>query len=104
MSIPQNTARLPVKVYPNAARNEITGCIEGVLHIKIAAAAVKGKANRELVDFLSRQLGISKGSIDIIKGHTSRNKIIAVDGLNHDDILKLLLPAHDIQTNFPITD
>ena len=97
MSIPQNIAKLPVQVYPNAARNEITGCIDGVLHIKIAAPPVKGKANRELVDFLSRRLGISKGSIDIIKGHTSRNKIIAVDGLSRDYILKLLLPEHGNQ-------
>ncbi len=97
MSIPQNTARLPVQVYPNAARNEIKGCIDGVLHIKIAAAAVKGKANQELVVFLSRRLGVSNSSIDIIKGHTSRNKIIAVDGLSRDYILKLLLPEHGSQ-------
>ena len=92
MSIPQNIARLPVHVHPGAARNEITGCIDGVLHIKIAAAPVKGKANRELVGVLSRQLGVSKGSIDIIKGFTSRNKIIAVDGLSRNYVLKLLLP------------
>ncbi|MFC1847137.1 DUF167 domain-containing protein [Chloroflexota bacterium] len=97
MSIPQNIVRLLVRAYPNAARNEITGCIDGVLHIKISAAPLKGKANRELLDFLSRRLGISKSSIDIIKGHTSRNKIIAIDGLSRDYILKLLLPEDSNQ-------
>ena len=92
MSVSQNITKLPVRAYPNAARNEITGCIDGVLHIKIAAAPVKGKANRELVAFLSQRLGISKNSVSIIKGQTARNKLIAISGLSHEDTLKLLLP------------
>jgi len=82
--------RLTVRVTPNANRNEITGFSDGVLQIRIAAPPVKGKANKELTDFLNKTLGVKKSSISIIKGQTSRNKVIAIEGMNRDDIIKRL--------------
>ena len=95
MSVPQNTIRLQVRVCPNAARNEVMGYSGDMLRIRISARALGGKANHELVTFLSQRLKTNKRCIDIIKGHTSRSKIIAIDGLNRNEILKLLLPAQD---------
>ena len=65
---------------------------DGVLQVKVAAPPVKGKANRELVAFLSKALGVGKGSLTIVKGHTSRSKVIAVDGLSQEDVMKHLSP------------
>ncbi len=81
---------LPVRVQPGAGRNELVGSSGGVLHLKIAAPPEKGKANRELIAFLSRELGIKKSSISIVKGITGRNKLIAIEGLNSDEINKRL--------------
>jgi uncharacterized protein (TIGR00251 family) len=81
---------LIVKVTPNASHNEITGFTDGVLQVKVAAPPVKGKANKELTDFLSRTLGVSKSSISIVKGHTSHNKVIAIEGLSREEIMKRL--------------
>ena len=53
---------------------------------------IKGKANRELITFLSWLLGVGKGSVNIIKGHTTRNKVVAVDGLSREEVMKRLLP------------
>jgi uncharacterized protein (TIGR00251 family) len=85
-----NNNRLAVKVTPNAGRSEITGIKEGVLQIKIGAPPDKGKANKELVDFLSEKLGIRKSSILIIKGGTSRNKVIVIEGLSAEAALQHL--------------
>jgi len=52
---------------------------------------IKGKANRELITFLSWLLGVGKGSVNIIKGHTTRNKVVAVDGLSREEVMKRLL-------------
>jgi uncharacterized protein (TIGR00251 family) len=82
--------RLAVKVTPNAGRNVISGFKDGVLQIKIAAPPDKGKANKELIDFLSERLGIKKSAITIVKGHTSRNKIIDIEGINREEALKRL--------------
>jgi len=79
-----------VQVQPNASRNEVVGFEGDVLRVKIAAPPVKGKANRELIDFLSKRLGVSKGRITIEKGLTSRRKVIAIEGLSQDEIAKRL--------------
>jgi len=83
--------RLAAKVTPNAGRNEISGFKEGVLQVKIGAPPDKGKANKELVDFLSEKLGIKKSAVLIIKGQTSRNKVITVEGLSGREIIKRLV-------------
>jgi len=82
---------LQVRVTPNASRNEITGFIDGVLQVKIAAPPVKGKANNELTAFLSRALGVKKSFLSIVKGQTSRNKVIAIEGMSHNDIIRRLI-------------
>ena len=84
------TASVSILVQPNAGRNEVVGFEDGALRVKIAAPPVKGRANRELVDFLSKRLGVSKGSITIEKGLTSRKKLIAIEGLSQDEISKRL--------------
>jgi uncharacterized protein (TIGR00251 family) len=81
---------LPVKVHPGTSRNEITGFTGGVLQVKIAAPPEKGKANKELTDFLSRRLAVKKSSISITKGETGRNKLIAIKGLSPEEIIKRL--------------
>jgi uncharacterized protein (TIGR00251 family) len=81
---------LPVKVQPGASRNEVAGFSGGRLQVKIAAPPEKGKANRELIDLLSRLLDVKKSSVSIVKGATGHNKLIAVEGLTPDEIVKRL--------------
>lgn len=83
---------LRLHVHPNSGRNEITGFKDGTIEIKVAAPPVKGKANKELIDFLSRKLGVSKASLIITKGHTSRNKVITIDGPDREEIIHRLYP------------
>lgn len=95
MLISENKTRICVRVYPSANRNEIVSLINGVLRVRISAPPVNGRANIELIGFLSRLLGISKDSINIIKGQTSRNKLVVINGLSQDSISKLLLQGKD---------
>lgn len=84
---------ISVRVHPNAARNEVGGVIDGVWQVRVSAPPVKGKANQELIAFLSRLLGVGKSRIGIIRGHTTRNKVIAISGLSQEDIMKRLSPS-----------
>ena len=95
MLIPKSTARVSLLVSPGATRNKVLGFAEGQLRIKVAAPPVKGKANRELIAFLSQVLDIGKSDINIIKGHTSRNKLIAIDGLSQEEAMKRLSSSSD---------
>jgi uncharacterized protein (TIGR00251 family) len=77
-----------IRVTPNAGRSEMTGFRDGALQVKIGAPPAGGKANKELTDFLSRALGVKKSAITIVKGQTSRNKAIAIEGMSREDIIK----------------
>lgn len=85
--------KISLHVYPNAPRNQLVGFSDGVLGVKIAAPPVKGQANRELVAFLSQVLGVGKSSLAILRGHTSRNKLISVSGLSQQEVMQRLSPG-----------
>jgi len=90
MMVQKEQGRIEVRVQPNAGQNSVIGFRDGVLRVRIAAPPVKGKANQELVEFLSRLLGVNKSSLSIEKGMNSKRKTIAVMGLEQDHILRLL--------------
>ena len=69
-----------VKVQPGASKNEIVGVQGDALKVKINAPPMKGKANRALIDFLAKHLGVKKSEVEIISGRTSRIKKIKVLG------------------------
>ena len=70
--------KLSLKITPNAKRSEVVGWEEGILKVKIAAPAIDGKANAELVKFLAKKLGLPKSQIVILKGETARQKLVEV--------------------------
>jgi uncharacterized protein (TIGR00251 family) len=90
MAAERQSDRLEVKVTPGAPRNEIAGVTGGVLHVKIAAPPVRGRANRELTDFLSRALGVGRSAVTIVRGGTGRRKIIEVEGMDREAVLRRL--------------
>ena len=81
MSQKRNSVNIAVQVHPGAKRNEVLRFQESIWHMKIAAPPVEGKANKELIDFLSEVLGVSKSRVAIEKGATSHRKLIAIEGL-----------------------
>jgi len=94
--MPIQKATISIRVTPNAAGNEITGLTDDTLRVKVSAPPVRGKANKELITFLSGLLDIKKDRISIVKGHTARNKIIAIDGMSKESALELLLAGQGI--------
>ncbi len=85
---------LTLQVHPNAKHNEVLGFEEGILRLKIAAPPVEGKANKELISFLSKTFGTRKSSITIDRGHTSKVKIITILGLDRDQIYEMIEEAN----------
>ncbi len=70
---------LSVKVTPKSSRNEVTGFLDdGTMKLKVAAVPEKGKANAEVCDFLAVQFGVSKRSVQIVRGGTSSLKHIVI--------------------------
>ena len=85
-------AAITVQAQPNASQNKITRFEQGVWYLKIAAPPIKGRANQELLKFLSDILGVSKSSLTIEKGMTSKRKLIAIQGLSQNQVMRQLEP------------
>ena len=83
-------AKITVQVQPNASQNKITRFEDGVLYLKIAAPPEKGQANKVLLEFLSSITGIRKSNLTIEKGITGKRKIIVINGLTQDQVVKQL--------------
>lgn len=78
--------RLEVKVQPRSSRNQVAGEQGGVLKIKLTAPPVDGEANAALVDFLAAYLRLPRRDIVLVKGETSRHKIVEIRGVNADEL------------------
>jgi len=64
------------------------GFREGVLWVKVSAPPIEGRANERLREILAERLSIPKGRIKIVKGITSRNKEVELEGLKEDEIFR----------------
>lgn len=77
-----------IKIAPNAKKNEIIKEDEFV-KIKITAQPIDGKANKALIEFLSKNFKIPKTSIKILKGETSKEKTILFETQDEEKLKKL---------------
>lgn len=81
---------LVVKVIPKSSRSALVGWEENTLKIRLKALPEKGEANDELIAFLAKTLDLSKSSISITHGHTSRLKRLKIEGLSKDELMQRL--------------
>jgi uncharacterized protein len=72
---------LTVKVQPRSSRKGLS-VIGDVLKVNLTAPPADGAANEQLIELLSEELGIRKSAIRIVKGASSRNKLIEVEGVD----------------------
>ena len=79
-----------VKVVPGSSRTALAGLLGAMLKVKVAAAPEKGKANKCLIEFLSKQLGVKKKQISIISGQTNPVKTISIAGISIETLLEKL--------------
>lgn len=77
----ENSCTLVIKAIPNAPRNEIVGWLGDALKVKVHAPPVEGRANEALCAFLADTLGIPSRAITVLRGDSSRQKLIRISGL-----------------------
>ncbi len=70
---------LEVRVIPQAKKNLIKK-ENGLIKVYLTKPAQDGRANAQLIEFLSKQLKIKKYQVRIVKGEASRHKVVEIDG------------------------
>lgn len=83
-------ARVTVKVHPRARRSAIAGRLGQAYKLDLTAPPVDGKANEECVRLFAELAGVPRARVRIISGLTGRNKVVEVDGIEQEDLEKLL--------------
>jgi uncharacterized protein (TIGR00251 family) len=71
---------LKVYLQPRSSKNEIVGPYRDGIKVRVTAPPTEGKANEALIKFLAKEFKVSASSVEILKGHNSREKIIRIGG------------------------
>ncbi len=79
-----------VKVHPRAKKNAITGELGDALKLSLTAPPIDGRANAACIEFLAELLKVSRSSVTIASGETSRRKVIRVQGLSAVEVKERL--------------
>ena len=79
-----------MKLQPRASKNEIGEALGDELRIKVTAPPVDAAANQALIELLAETLDCSRGQVQLLRGQTSRHKVIKIHGLAVNVILRLL--------------
>ncbi|MBL7106823.1 MAG: DUF167 domain-containing protein [Phycisphaerae bacterium] len=78
------------KIVPASSKTQISGVLDEMLKVKVSAAPEKGKANKCLITFLAKKLGLKKKDIEIISGQTNPVKKVQVIGIGSKEFLRKL--------------
>lgn len=85
--------RFAVHAKPRAKKSAIVGVHGDALDVAIAAPPVDGAANDELVATLAKALGVARAAVTVVRGESSRAKLVAVRGVGADELRARLLAA-----------
>ena len=78
-----------IKVQPKASKNQICGLIGDALKLRITAPPVDGAANEAVVKYFASFFKVSRSQIEILSGHTGRNKVIKINGVTIEQAIQL---------------
>jgi uncharacterized protein (TIGR00251 family) len=81
---------LSLKVQPRSSSNAVVGPIGNELRVKVTAPPVDAAANEALVKFLAEYLGCPRNRVELVRGHTSRHKVVKIYGLPAEGIVARL--------------
>jgi uncharacterized protein len=71
-----------VRLQPRARRDEVVGERDGVVVIRVTAPPVDGKANEALCRLIAKKAGVARSRVEIVRGHSAREKVIRVEGVD----------------------
>ena len=74
--------RLRLRVSPGSGQTRIVGRHGDAWKVRVASAPEHGRANADVLQLLADALGVPAGSLALVSGHASRDKVVQLDGLD----------------------
>lgn len=81
---------ISIRVQPGASRDRVAGFRDGTLRVSVTAPPQDGRANAAVLELLAETLGVAKSRLRILRGHSSRDKVVAVEGMAESHVRSLL--------------
>jgi uncharacterized protein len=81
---------LSIKVQPRASVNQVGDTLGNELRVKVTAPPVDAAANEALVRLLADQLGVPRNRVELMRGHTSRHKLVKIHDVSAEVLLEKL--------------
>lgn len=88
-----SSARLALRVVPGAKQTRIAGRYGDRLKVQVNAPPEGGRANARLIQALAAWLEVSEAHVRIIAGESTRDKVVAVEGLEGAEVRERLAGA-----------
>ncbi len=79
------TTRLRFRVSPGARRSELVGRHGDGWKVRVAAPPEGGRANEAVLDLLAERLEIPRRALSIVSGHTTREKVVELVGIDRPE-------------------
>jgi uncharacterized protein (TIGR00251 family) len=79
-----------MRVQPRSRKDEIAGERAGALLIRVTAPPVDGKANDAVRRLIAKRLRVPAGRVSIVRGESSRDKLLEVEGIGDDELRRAL--------------
>jgi uncharacterized protein len=83
-------SEIAVRVTPRAHADEILGERDGVLRVRVRAPPLDDRANAALCRLIAERIGVRPRAVTVARGARARDKVVRVDGLRDDDLLRAL--------------
>jgi hypothetical protein len=93
LTLKDGAVRFEVHAKPRAKKSKVIGERGDAVEIALAAPPVDGAANEELVRFVAKVLAVRQRDIELVRGESSRDKLLAVTGLTVEEIESRLRAA-----------
>jgi uncharacterized protein len=84
--------RVALRVQPRSRKNEIAGERAGALLVRVTAPPVDGRANDAVCRLIAKRLGVPPSRVSIVRGGSSRDKLVEVEGIDDDELRRALAP------------
>jgi hypothetical protein len=88
LSLRNGVLTLAIKLQPRAARNEIVGQQGAELRVRVTAPPVDAAANEALLRLLAELLDCPRRQLELLRGHASRHKLVALRGVDPEEALR----------------
>ena len=87
------STRVQLRVSPGARQARVVGRHGDAWKVRVAPAPENGKANAAVVALLADTLALPRGGVTIVSGHASRDKTVALQGIDPEQTERLLAEA-----------